>query len=113
MYIPKEELGPGLLNRIIRVAAFQNPEFYKAQAMRLSTFKIPRIVACAEDHPKHIAVPRGCLDDIRHLFSDLKIELVIRDKRFSANLSPLNFKGIFARARYLQRKTWRPMTSEF
>src|SRR3984957_12870289 len=34
IYIAKESLSPGLRNRLIRLAAFQNPEFYKAQAMR-------------------------------------------------------------------------------
>lgn len=35
--VANAELPPGLINRLLRVAAFQNPEFYKAQAMRLST----------------------------------------------------------------------------
>jgi len=34
------EMIPGLR---LRVTAFQNPEFYKAQAMRLSTFDKPRV----------------------------------------------------------------------
>ncbi len=37
IYIAKKGLLPGLRNRLLRLAAFQNPEFYKAQAMRLST----------------------------------------------------------------------------
>lgn len=59
IYIAKDQLTPGLQNRLIRIAAFQNPEFYKAQSMRLPTFGKPRIIACAEDHPQHIALPRG------------------------------------------------------
>jgi hypothetical protein len=35
IYVPKDALHPGLRNRLLRLAAFQNPEFYKAQAMRL------------------------------------------------------------------------------
>ena len=50
IYIAKDPLPPGLHNRLVRLAAFQNPEFYKAQAMRLSTYDKPRIIACAEDH---------------------------------------------------------------
>lgn len=61
IYIGKEVLPPALRNRLIRLAAFQNPEFYKAQAMRLSTYDKPRIIACAEDHPKHIGLPRSRL----------------------------------------------------
>jgi hypothetical protein len=42
IYIAKENLVPGLRNRLLRLAAFQNPEFYRAQAMRLPTYDKPR-----------------------------------------------------------------------
>src|ERR1019366_4899810 len=61
--IAKDDLPPALINRLIRLAAFQNPEFYSAQAMRLSTFGKPRIIACAEILPKYIGLPRGCADE--------------------------------------------------
>ena len=67
LYIAKDPLPPGLHNRLVRLAAFQNPEFYKAQAMRLPTYDKPRIIACAEDLPQHIGLPRGCLDEVREL----------------------------------------------
>ena len=67
IYIAKEGLRPPLRNRLLRLAAFQNPEFYKAQAMRLSTYDKPRVIACAEEHPHHIGLPRGCLDEVRQL----------------------------------------------
>ena len=60
IYIPKADLTPSLRNRLIRLAAFQNPEFYQAQGMRLSTFGKPRIIGCCEDFPKHLGLPRGC-----------------------------------------------------
>src|SRR5205823_10016945 len=60
IYIARDGLPPGLRNRLLRLAAFQNPEFYKAQAMRLPTYDKPRNIACAEDYPQHIALPRGC-----------------------------------------------------
>ncbi|PYT72552.1 MAG: restriction endonuclease subunit R [Acidobacteria bacterium] len=81
IYIPKDALPPALRNRLIRLAAFQNPEFYKLQAMRLPTYNKPRIIACAEDHPKHIGLPRGCLDEVRQTLSDLNIKAMIRDER--------------------------------
>jgi len=64
LYVTKEGLSPPLRNRLLRLAAFQNPEFYRAQSMRLPTYDKPRIIASAEDHPKHYALPRGCLDDV-------------------------------------------------
>jgi hypothetical protein len=44
--------------------AFQNPEFYRAQAMRMPTFDKPRIIACAELFPQHLGLPRGCMDEL-------------------------------------------------
>ncbi len=82
IYIGKENLPSGLRNRLVRLAAFQNPEFYRAQAMRLPTYDKPRIIACAEDHPKHFALPRGCLDEVLATLKTLKIEPVLRDERF-------------------------------
>ncbi len=81
IYIAKENLPPMLRNRLITLAAFQNPEFYKAQAMRLPTFAIPRIIACAEDYPQHLALPRGCLEEVTALLKSLKIGFTIRDER--------------------------------
>jgi superfamily II DNA or RNA helicase len=81
LYISKEELPPKLINKLIRIAAFQNPEFYRAQAMRLSTFDKPRIIACAENFPNHIGLPRGCLDELLELLSGLKITVDLIDER--------------------------------
>ncbi len=93
IYIPKEVLPPALRNRMIRLAAFQNPEFYKAQAMRLPTYDQPRIIACAEDYPKHIALPRGCQDDLIQVLSELKIKSVIRDERNRGRPLDAAFQG--------------------
>ena len=49
IYLNKEPLPPGLRNRLVRLAAFQNPEFYRAQTMRLPVYDKPRIIHCAED----------------------------------------------------------------
>ncbi|MEO8075182.1 MAG: DEAD/DEAH box helicase family protein [Acidobacteriota bacterium] len=81
IYIAKVGLHPGVRNRLLRLAAFQNPEFYKAQAMRLSTYAKPRVVACAEDHSLHIGLPRGCLDEVGQVLTDLGIRTAIRDER--------------------------------
>lgn len=93
IYIGKEALPPALRNRLIRLAAFQNPEFYKAQAMRLSTYDKPRIIACAEDHPKHIGLPRGCLDDLLQTLSSLNIKTVVRDQRNPGQPLKATFQG--------------------
>src|SRR5438105_4787023 len=62
VYVAKDQLPPALRNRLVRLAAFQNPEFYRAQAMRMPTFGKPRVIHCAEETTKHLALPRGCLE---------------------------------------------------
>ena len=93
IYIAKENLAPGLRNRLVRLAAFQNPEFYRTQAMRLPTYDKPRIVACAEDHPKHFGLPRGCLDELLGMLKSLKINAAIRDERFNGQMLDVSFHG--------------------
>jgi hypothetical protein len=93
IYIAKEGLVPGLRNRLLRLAAFQNPDFYRTQAMRLPTYNKPRIVSCAEDHPKHFALPRGCMDDIMETLVALKIKPVVRDERHIGAPLKVTFQG--------------------
>ena len=93
VYVPKVDLTPSLRNRLIRLAAFQNPEFYRAQAMRFSTFGKPRIISCCEDFPKHLGLPRGCLDELLDLFQSLGIEVELADERFSGVPVDLEFQG--------------------
>ncbi|MGH9222144.1 MAG: TOTE conflict system archaeo-eukaryotic primase domain-containing protein, partial [Vicinamibacterales bacterium] len=93
IYIAKEGLHAGLRNRLLRLAAFQNPEFYKTQAMRLSTYDKPRVIACAEDHPRHIGLPRGCLDDLRQTLTDAGVHTVIRDERYAGRPLDVTFRG--------------------
>jgi len=93
IYIEKEILSPSLRNRLIRLAAFQNPKFYKAQAMRFPTFDKPRIINCCEDFPKHIGIPRGCLEEIISLLKSLKIKVRLIDERFHGEPIDVKFIG--------------------
>lgn len=93
LYLPKTELPAALRNRILHLAAFQNPEFYKAQAMRLPTYDKPRIIACAESHPEHIALPRGCLDPLKALLRRYKVGYRIKDLRVSGETVQVSFQG--------------------
>jgi hypothetical protein len=93
LFLEKETLPPALANRLIRLAAFQNPEFYRAQAMRLSTYGRPRVIACAEDYPRHIGLPRGCLDSVLSLLGDLGIRVDLADERSVGESIDVHFHG--------------------
>jgi superfamily II DNA or RNA helicase len=93
IYIPKADLSPSLRNRLIRLAAFQNPEFYQAQGMRLSTFGKPRIIGCCEDFPKHLGLPRGCQDELFTLLESLDIKVNLADERSTGSRLDVQFHG--------------------
>jgi superfamily II DNA or RNA helicase/very-short-patch-repair endonuclease len=93
IYIAKEGLPPALRNRLIRLAAFQNPEFYRAQAMRRPTFGEPRVISCAEDHAHHISLPRGCLNDVRALLEQMGIDSRLHDERHAGTPLAVTFQG--------------------
>ncbi len=93
IYICKNGLAPQLKNCLIRLAAFQNPEFYKAQAMRFPTYDKPRVMHCCEDFSKYIGLPRGCIEDVQALSKELGIETTITDKRFQGLPINVAFKG--------------------
>ncbi len=93
LFIEKKDLPSPFLTRIKRLGAFQNPMFYEKQSLRLSTARIPRVIACYEEHPDHIAVPRGCLDDLRDLFAEHGVRLSLDDKRVAPEPHAFVFHG--------------------
>jgi superfamily II DNA or RNA helicase len=93
VFVEKEGLPSAMLNRLHRLAAFQNPEFYRAQAMRLSTFGKPRVIHCAEEFAKHIALPRGCLGEVTALLESHEIAVELDDQRFGGQPIDVKFHG--------------------
>ncbi len=93
IYIAKEGLPPPLRRRLLRLAAFQNPEFYRAQAMRLPVYDKPRIIDCSEDHSLHLSLPRGCLEEVSQLLVSLKIHPHLRDERCCGTPLEMKFCG--------------------
>ncbi|MBS0357725.1 MAG: DEAD/DEAH box helicase [Proteobacteria bacterium] len=93
IFINKAALPQSLANRLIRLAAFQNPEFYKAQAMRLPVWNKPRVIGCAENHLQHISLPRGCITPLLSLLSDHNIKVTIQDERTIGTKICVKFKG--------------------
>ena len=93
VFVETEGLASTMLNRLHRLAAFQNPEFYRAQAMRLSTFDKPRVIRCAEEFPKYVALPRGCLGEIITLLESHKVAVDLDDQRFAGQQLDVTFHG--------------------
>jgi superfamily II DNA or RNA helicase len=99
IYVDRTALPPAMTARLIRLAAFQNPEFYRAQSMRLPTFDKPRIISCAELHARHVGLPRGCLDEAVDLIRALGPEVELQDHRSAGAPLPnaVSFQGALRR----------------
>lgn len=93
LYVERAALPPALLDAVRRLAAFANPEFGERQAMRLSTGLTPRLIACFEDLPDHIALPRGCAEPLRSLLDELGVALEITDERSLGSPIDATFTG--------------------
>jgi len=93
IFVETKGIPSELLNRIKRLAAFQNPEFFKKQKMRLSTHNTPRVIACFEELPGHVALPRGCRDALQSLLDGYGIALHLDDKRNVGTPTAFSFHG--------------------
>jgi len=93
LFVEKTGLPSAMVNRMRRIAAFQNPEFYKKQGMRLSTALTPRVIFCAEEEVEHVALPRGCFTDLRELLEEHDSQLVVEDRRTDGQPLDVRFEG--------------------
>lgn len=93
IFVEKVGLPDSLLDQIARLAAFENPEFYRAQAMRLPTWDKPRVISCAQEFDAHLALPRGCLDDLREVIEGYDSTLQVTEERTEGALLLAKFSG--------------------
>ena len=94
LYISHACLSPKSTSYLKRTASFKNPDFYSRQAMRLSTYSIPRIISCAEVTDEHLALPRGCEDALVELFKEKRANYKVIDKTNGGNKISVRFNGV-------------------
>ncbi|MDA3935900.1 MAG: hypothetical protein PF636_03415 [Actinomycetota bacterium] len=105
LFIEKAGLPDSLIDQFVRLAAFENPEFYRAQAMRLPTYDKPRVIACAQEFDAHVGLPRGCLDELSEIIQGYGSRLEVTDElalgvpilaRFAGTLRPEQRRAVKA-----------------
>ncbi|MDD2903903.1 MAG: DEAD/DEAH box helicase family protein [Syntrophales bacterium] len=94
LYLDKSGVSQRALNALKRLAAFKNPEFYRAQAMRLSTYGKPRIISCSEETPGFLCLPRGCETDLATLLEEAGVEVEWTDKTYPGRPIEVVFTGV-------------------
>lgn len=93
LYVPSEKLTPKVRNRLLRLAAFKNPEFYKAQAMRLPIYDKPRIICTVQERDGYLALPRGCEAELVQLFENAGTTCEIEDQTNPGRAIHVEFNG--------------------
>ncbi len=93
IHVSKKHLSARACNRITRLAAFPNPEFYEFQRMRLDTWGKPRIISTADNSADYISLPRGIKDDLIALLNEAGAHFTIGDKTNKGRPIELSFTG--------------------
>ncbi|WP_245917308.1 TOTE conflict system archaeo-eukaryotic primase domain-containing protein [Bacillus canaveralius] len=91
--INKSGLTSSLMTKMVELASFKNPEFYKAQAKRMSTHGIPRIINCSSEDQDHLILPRGCLEELLMLLKESSIEVEIKNMQYKGEDINVSFHG--------------------
>lgn len=93
LYVHKADISQRALNYLKRLAAFKNPEFYKAQAMRLTTKNMPRIISCSEETLEYLCLPRGCRTELESVLKEQGCSIQFFDKTYSGRHIDVEFNG--------------------
>lgn len=92
-FIEISELPDALIGAFRRTATFANPEFYKKQRMRFSTWDTPRFICCSDNFGKEMSIPRGRLDDCLQIANEVGSSVNIFDERAKHKKIKIKFTG--------------------
>lgn len=93
LFVSKNNIKPRFKNKIRRLAAFGNQNFYKRQAQGLPIKDIPRIISCSREYDKYIAIPCGLKENLISLLNNSDIPFEIEDKKCYGNKIDVAFNG--------------------
>lgn len=93
IYVDTLNLKPRIQNQIRRLAAFDNPTFYKNHNLGYSNWNQPRVIYLGEDVNDYIKIPRGLLETLLNKCHSSNIEYEIIDKREKGKPITVSFTG--------------------
>ncbi len=80
-------IAPALLGSLKHAASLHNPESYKREKRRLSTYGVPRFVRCYHEDLEWLHLPRGLREVVQDLVLQAGSQLEITDDRPEPPLS--------------------------
>lgn len=93
IYIDTLNLKPRIQNQFRRLAAFDNPTFFKNNNLGYSNWNQPRVIYLGEDVNDYIKIPRGLLETLLNKCHSSNIEYEIIDKREKGKPINVSFTG--------------------
>ncbi len=87
-------LPPALLASLKHVASLHNPAFYERERLRLSTWRVPRLVRCYQEDLEHLHLPRGLRNQVQAIVAEAGSQLVVTDGRPEPMQVSLRFQGV-------------------
>lgn len=93
VHIPEGDLPGNVLTALKHVASIANPEFFRRQASRISTFGVPRYVTCFEDEDGELRIPRGLEDEARQILEDAGFTVTVSRPRKKRPRIDVTFTG--------------------
>jgi len=93
LYVEKAGIPQRGLNALKRLAAFRNPEFFKAQAQRRPTYGKPPIISCSEETLAYLCLPRGCEADVAGLLDEAGVKAAWTDHTCPGRRINVAFNG--------------------
>ncbi len=89
LFISKSSLSSTQIAYLKTMGSFWNPQFFKRQRQRLSTFKTPRIIDLSVELPDFICLPRGLEDGLEKLSTHIEW----KDQTIKGNAINVSFVG--------------------
>lgn len=91
--IDLKNLPSQLIFSLRRLAIFSNPEFFRKQKMRFSTWNIPKYVFCGEQTENFLVLPGGLVDSCKEICKTTGAKFNLKDKRPHYKKFKVSFKG--------------------
>ncbi|HBD95938.1 MAG TPA: hypothetical protein DC057_17340 [Spirochaetia bacterium] len=93
VFIDIKSIPSKIINALKKIGTFANPEYFRKQANRFSTWNTPKYICCADLEGNILSLPRGLLDDTTEFLQGIGSEVKIIDKRDLIPDCDINFTG--------------------
>jgi len=91
--VEKSGIPPWMLSQMKHMASIGNPEFFRKQNMRYSTYGTPAFIKCYAEDMSHIHLPRGMQEEISGIAEQAGSRFLIDDQRPTHKKLSFQFSG--------------------